>query len=313
MTGAVLKRTLERAMSWSLTPVLTRRQGGRILVLAYHNIVPEGGAAGGDASLHLPRERFAAQLDALRETHRVVSLDRALDLLMAGAPAASSPVAVVTFDDAYRGAMTAGLDELAERGLPATVFVSPGALGAEGFWWDQLASGDAGSSRGGSAPEVPSREELLVACAGRGGTIRERASRRGWSMARPPAHARPVTEEELREGAGRRGVTFGSHGWSHANLAELGRERRAEELERSLRWLESEMGDAALPVLSYPYGRCSRATVEAARRTGYRAAFRIEGGICPPRGADPHRLPRTNVPAGVSLDGFRLRTLGVLE
>lgn len=325
----MLKQAAERILARGLAPLLTRRDAGRVLVLAYHNVVPDGGNPGGDRSLHLSRRDFSDQLDAVVETHQVVPLDEALDT--AASPAAEAgneggrPRAVVTFDDAYRGAMTCGLEELERRGLPATVFVSPGMLGADGFWWDLLSSGDrrddlpagAGSFgddlAGGRGGDPADREALLRDEAGRGDAILERAREEEWPMAPQPDHARPVRRDELLEAAGRPGVTFGAHGWSHANMARLDADELEEELVRPWTWLERELGEAFLPVLAYPYGRCSDAAAGAAREAGYRAAFTVTGGSLDPADvSDSFRLPRTNIPAGVSVDGFRLRALGLL-
>ena len=111
----------------------------RPLILAYHNILPEGAPPSGDLSLHLPRSEFARQLDYLAESFEVVCLSRIVD-----ESPGDRPRLAITFDDAYRGAVKLGIHELTERNLPATVFVAPGLLGSPGFWWDQYARPDQG-------------------------------------------------------------------------------------------------------------------------------------------------------------------------
>lgn len=320
----MLKRAVESALARGLGPWLERRSRASVAVLAYHNVVPEGGEPGADASLHLPLREFRRQLDALEETHRVVSLDEALEALEDATHSPNTPPqAAITFDDAYRGTMTCGLDELARRGLPATVFVSPGVLGTEGMWWDRIrldaelegeSAGRTKSARGSEAVgmSASSREVLLTEEAGLTEEALRRASEERWPVAEAPLHARPVSEEKLREAAGCAGVSFGAHGWSHANLAVLNRDELREELLRPLAWLRDRLGDAALPVLAYPYGRWTPEVETAAREAGYRAAFRVSGGRLDPRSAPPYSLPRINVPAGVSVDGFRLRVHGLL-
>lgn len=319
----MLKRAVESALARGLRPWLERRSRASVAVLAYHNVVPEGGEPGADASLHLSFGDFRRQLDALEETHRVVSLEEALQALEAASPQETpQPQAVITFDDAYRGAMTCGLEELDRRGLPATVFVSPGVLGTEGMWWDRVrldgqheeeAAGRVESANDPEAGEASSsREVLLTEEAGLTGEALRRAGEERWPVAEAPLHARPVSAEELRDAAGCAGVSFGAHGWSHANLAVLDRDELREELLRPLAWLRDRLGDAALPVLAYPYGRWTPEVEAAAREAGYRAAFRVSGGRLDPRSEPPYSLPRINVPAGVSVDGFRLRVHGLL-
>jgi len=63
----------------------------RSLVLAYHNVVPEGqDEAAGERSLHLPRAAFVA-LDRLMETDEVVPVERIGDPVSAFDRASPSP------------------------------------------------------------------------------------------------------------------------------------------------------------------------------------------------------------------------------
>lgn len=319
----MLKRAVEQLLASGLAPFQSRRNRGGVLVLAYHNVVPAGASPVGDRSLHLSRKSFGDQLDVLQDRHCVVSLEDVIrpgdgtqdeDPGRADRPDRRLRV-VITFDDAYRGAMTCGLDELSRRGLPATVFVSPGTLGADGFWWDKLAmiqgsTGDGTKGGDGSSARRLDREFLIEEKAGRGSTILSHARRVGRPFGPAAEHARPVSEDELVRSARRPGVTFGAHGWSHANLAQLSDGELRQELTRPLRWLREKLGDAALPALAYPYGRYSACAGDAARRAGYRAAFTVDGGPFEPKEEDRLFLPRTNIPAGVSLDGFRLRLMG---
>ena len=267
------------------------------MVLAYHDIVPRGQPhTGGDASLHLSQEDFARQLDILVESHTVVTLDSILD------PNEHSrrPRAAITFDDAYQGALSAGVDELVKRGLAATIFVAPGLL-AEETWWDSL------GSRGLLSSET--RDFALRELAG----DRERVL--SWARAAgAPALCSPYrlgNESEVLAAALQPGITLGAHTWSHRNLAALSAAELQRELVQPLAWLTARAG-ALLSALTYPYGIASPAVERAAAAAGYEMAFRVDGGafnrrLAPPRFA----LPRLNVPAGLSPDGFRLRLAGM--
>lgn len=306
MTGhvrSVLKRLVERTLVATGVPELIRRaRRGRDIILAYHNVVPEGERPGGDRSLHLPRASFARQLDLLVETHRVVGLSA---LIEQEADDRGPPLAAITIDDAYRGALTAGLEELGARGLPCTVFVPPGLLGVASLWWDALASGS------GAVP-ARLRETALTRCRGRQEEIERWAEEQGLRPGRQPEHAGIVREEELVDAAGREQVTVGSHGWSHANLACLDADELREELRRPLAWLGDRFGDDVVPWLSLPYGRWNERAVSAAREAGYRGVLDLSGKLVERGGEESSsRIPRRNIPAGVSPDGFRLRTSGL--
>ncbi|HEU4588615.1 MAG TPA: polysaccharide deacetylase family protein [Gemmatimonadales bacterium] len=298
---AVLKGVVEAVLARGGPATLARvgRRGGT-LVLAYHNIVPDGTTPLGDRSLHLPLSRFAAQLDLLQRWTEVVPLEQ-LDL-----PAPDGrPRAVITFDDAYRGAVTLAVDALAARRLPATIFVTPGLLGDRAFWWDRLAG------ETGLPPDV--REHALHDLRGEGDLVVQWAAGRGMALADVPPAARSATEAELEQALQRHpGLTVAVHTWTHPNLALLPPERVESELAQSHRWLADRFGARARPWVSYPYGAYSDAVERTAAKLGMTGAFRIEGGWTRPGADAPHRRARFNVPSGLSDDGFALRLAGLI-
>jgi peptidoglycan/xylan/chitin deacetylase (PgdA/CDA1 family) len=293
---------VETGLLWSGAARLRRAQHrSRVLVLAYHNVVPDDQVVAGDASLHLPRARFVAQLESLRRSHDVVALETILASSSAGR---RRPRAVITFDDAYRGAVTVGVDELARRGLPATIFVAPAFVDGASFWWDCL-----GDRRGGEvAPGV--REHALAALGGDDAAVRGWAVEQGISFHTPARAAVCATVDELAAAARYPGITFGSHTWSHPNLAALDITEVRQQVERPLTWLR-ERFENVVPWLSYPYGLTSPAVEAVVREAGYSGALRVDGGWIPERIARPFALPRYNVPAGLSDVGFQLRSSGL--
>jgi peptidoglycan/xylan/chitin deacetylase (PgdA/CDA1 family) len=297
-----LKRRAERALSsagagWAMR----HRVRGKRLILAYHGIIPDGVSPAGERALFIREHDFAAQLDTILELVDVAPLDRIDD------QGDGRPRVAITFDDAYRGAVTVGLKELTRRGLPATVFVSPARLNGHVFWWDALADSQ------GNLDDVIRRCALneFRGCD-------ERVRRWAAAAALPtseglPAYAQTATEPELRAGLALEGITVGSHTWSHSNLASLSAAEVAIELERSRDWLRSEFGDKAIDWLAYPYGVDSRNARRAAADAGYRGALRIAGGWHRPSDVSPFARPRLNVSAGVSRAGFRARLLGAVR
>lgn len=297
--NTTLKHVAERLLVGSGVARVTRRRlRHRTLVLAYHNVLPDDQPLSGDMSLHLPRREFGRQLDILAETHEVVPLHD----LSASSRLSGRPRAVITIDDAYEGALTCGVDELVARGMPATIFVSPALLGSV-TWWDILAE------QGGGAVPGDRRREALHALGGQTRTILGAAhvDQRESTTTRLP---RIGTESQLLEAAARRGITLGSHSWSHPNLSSLSPSDLELELARPLQWLQSRFR-TVVPWLSYPYGLFNDTVQNAAERTGYSGAFRIDGGWVADPAVSRYAIPRLNVPAGVSRDGFRLRLSGL--
>jgi peptidoglycan/xylan/chitin deacetylase (PgdA/CDA1 family) len=293
----MLKSTIERVIVGSgAAAVAARRRKGSTLILAYHDIVPDGATVAGDRSLHLPQAAFGRQLDAIRETCDVIALAD----IRRPSPGGTRPRVVITFDDAYRGAVTAGVEELAARGLPATIFVSPAFIGGRTFWWDAV-----------TALDPASRDHALAACRGVDAAVRAWAADAGQTLRDGAPWAVAATEAELGRAAATDGMTLGSHTWSHPNLQALSVEEVRDELRRPLEWLRSHPG-TVLPWLSYPYGLVSAVAEDEARAAGYEGTLRIAGGWVAPGGRSAFDLPRLNIPAGVSQDGFRLRLAGLI-
>jgi peptidoglycan/xylan/chitin deacetylase (PgdA/CDA1 family) len=305
-TRTVVKQLAEKSIIMTGGARMSRhRRRHEVLVLAYHNIVPTGEPAAGDGSLHLAQRDFAQQLDLLRQTHDVIPLMSLFDSPILGARPRTRPRAVITFDDAYRGAMTAGIAELRRRQMPATMFVTPAYVGGHPFWWDVLTAPDAAAL----SPEL--RNTGLTLDAGKDARIVERARNQGMAASSPPANARCANEGELAAALDYPGLTYGSHTWSHPNLARLTPGELAHEMTAPREWLQ-RYGDRVVPAISYPYGCANTMVWEAAETAGYIAGFMIDGGWVTKPHDTPYRLPRMNVPAGVSADGFALRAAGVI-
>jgi peptidoglycan/xylan/chitin deacetylase (PgdA/CDA1 family) len=295
-----LKALVERGLVRSGAATASRAAvRGRALILAYHNILPDGDRPAGEVSLHLPRRTFADQLETLREHCEVVPLPQVLE----PGSMADRPRVAITFDDAYLGAVQIGLEELRRRGLSATIFVTPGMLGRRSFWWDALAG------PGGSIAE-PLRRHALEQCRGEDETVRRWARDAGHPLAAPGEAFRTAREDELLAAAGDPLVTLGVHTWSHPNLTRLTPAEAVRELRRPLEWLRERVR-TALAWVAYPYGLWSPAVATAAADAGLDAGLRVNGGWIPRRGVDRAAIPRSNVPAGLSLDGFRLRLAGI--
>jgi peptidoglycan/xylan/chitin deacetylase (PgdA/CDA1 family) len=106
-------------------------------------------------------------------------------------------------------------------------------------------------------------------------------------------------------------MALASHTWSHPNLCRIARERVDQELRLPLEWLQARF-DRVVNWMSYPYGISSPEIESLVQESGYEGALRVEGGwLTGPPVSQSFRLPRFNVPAGISLDGFALRLAGL--
>lgn len=302
----LIKSALERvAVGTGLTSALLEWGQPSTAILAYHNVLPAGSTPSGDLALHVDQARFAEHLDRLTQTHDVVPLCD----VFAEWDDSDRPKAVLTFDDAYVGALTVGLGEVTARSLPATVFVAPGLLGAEAFWWDTLASDD----RKPLAPSI--RHHALSEHAGEQDRVLQWATSENLSRASVGSLARPADLNLLRRAAELPGVTLGSHTWGHPNLSALAPQQCRAEVERGHVGLVDALEGRGRVInwLAYPYGLASDAAVTAAGKIMTGATL-VTGGLARQRRRpEPHplRLPRVSVPRGLSADGLSLRLAGM--
>jgi len=298
----VLKHGLEMALSSSAASRMARhRIRGKRLIIAYHGIVPEGEQPAGEQALFVRQAEFGAQLDVLAEFADVAPLDR-IDETGDGRPRVA-----ITFDDGYRGAVRQGVEELAKRGFPATIFIAPGLLDGHIYWWDAL-------SHGRSSLDQSIRDYALHALAGSDTRVRTWAIEAGLSSSDAlPAYAQTASSDELRAALEFPGITVGSHTWSHLNLASLSPAEVVAEIERPRQWLLAKFGEKAIPWLAYPYGLDGTEVHRAAANASYVGALRINGGWHRATDVSAFARPRLNVPGGLSLAGFRARLVGSLR
>lgn len=283
--------------------IVRRLSRTRGVCFAFHNVVPDRIDFRGERSLHLPLSRFVGFLDHLTEHYRIVPVDE-----LAGGVGDDSvrPRAALTFDDAYRGGVCIGLPEVVRRELPATVFVSPSFVGGSAFWWDVL-----GEQLGGSIPRHM-REHALDELHGDDELVRRWIGAGPAQARRIPDVARCASERELKDAAGLPGVSLGGHGWSHRNLTRLAPSALEAELKEPLEWLRRRFL-CTVPWLSYPYGLSTERVRRAAARAGYRGGLTLEGGGIGAGPASLLTMPRINVPAGLTSEGFALRAAGLIR
>lgn len=298
--NAALKHLAEGVLVRSGVERFVRRtRRGRTVVLAYHNVLPNGEAPSGDKNLHLAQRDFSRQLDVVAETHDVISIE-ALGHLP---PPSSRPRVVITFDDAYAGALTVGVEELVKRGMPATIFVAPGLIDSVS-WWDSLAEHTQGVIDGDL------RRYVLESLGGNADSVLRWTNSKFEVSSSKLNLPRIGTMTQLADAASQREFTIGSHTWSHPNLCALADADLGAELSRSDRWLRSRFS-SVVPWLSYPYGLYNESVTRAIASAGYLGAFRIDGGWLQRSLSLPsYALPRLNIPSGLSLNGFRLRLAG---
>lgn len=105
----------------------------RAAILLYHRVAePEADPW----RLAVARDRFAEQVDVLREGFKPIPLRELVEKLDDGLP---ERAVAITFDDGYADNLESAVPLLERAGLPATFFLTTAMLGKNGeFWWDDL-------------------------------------------------------------------------------------------------------------------------------------------------------------------------------
>jgi peptidoglycan/xylan/chitin deacetylase (PgdA/CDA1 family) len=240
-----LKQSLKAAGARTLGRLTARPGSPRVVVLCFHSVHPAKSFASATPEL------FERQLAWLSEHCDLVPLADALERAREG-PSARVAVAV-TFDDGYEDNYVHAFPLLVRYGVPATIFVTVGAV-----------EGD---------EAVLTRLEQLR------GATRDEVATLGWSQI-----------DEMRAA----GISFGSHTYSHPNLARLADDAVRSELATSKAIMEERL-QAPVDEFAYPFGKRGRhfteATVAAVRDAGYgRAAAVLFRRVRP--GDSPFALPR---------------------
>jgi len=237
-------------------------------------------------------EHFADHVDVLAASGRRVF---SVTDLVAGHRAGTLPkgAIAISFDDGYVDNLRVAAPTLAQRDLPATVFVATAAMGSgRMMWWDEL-----GDVLGHDPAEYERRWRAMLEL----GEDERRGEMDSVLDGRSIAGSddrRMMNREEVRTLDRDTTIEVGSHTVTHSSLPTLSMAARDDELRRSRHDLE-ELLERRVETLAYPYGHTDASCAAAARAAGYTAAVTTVGA--PVRAADdPLLVPRFLVP---DLDG----------
>jgi peptidoglycan/xylan/chitin deacetylase (PgdA/CDA1 family) len=299
-----------------LTTYHRLRNRRALTVIMFHRVLGRGDRrwAYCDPEYTIADDLFARCLEFFAAHYHIVSLD---DVLAPGIHLPDHPL-LITFDDGWADHEQVALPILAERGLPAVVFVAADAVDlAEPtpFWEIQLLHAfrrgalgrtELGSlwyaTSGGEPPAFTELDDARALVARLYALAPERVP--GVLAPYAAALATPgdrhlMNQDELAN-LTRHRIAIGGHGAKHRPLARV--VDAAEDLRRSQAELSRRLG-APVPTMSFPHGSYDRATVDAARAAGFRALFTSDPILNPvPRGAEvPALLGRIGFdPAGIT-------------
>jgi peptidoglycan/xylan/chitin deacetylase (PgdA/CDA1 family) len=217
----------------------------------------------------------------------------------------------ITFDDGYADNLDGALPILEHHGVPATVFVTTGAVAAgREFWWDELeqvllgpqviAPDDAAWTVEQSRAPSPRHDRYRRLChawrtlevSAREAGLRAIAEAGGARIEVRPSH-RPLSADEVALLAASPLIDVGAHTISHTALAALTPEQQWAELHGARCQLEAWTG-RPVSHLAYPFGgrgEVSRAVEQVARDAGFTVACTTQPGAVAAT-TNLYRVPR---------------------
>jgi peptidoglycan/xylan/chitin deacetylase (PgdA/CDA1 family) len=299
-----------------LSTVQRRAMGGRrVLILSYHRVVGSYAAEERTSlnTLNIERETFRKHLEALHETHDIVSLEDALAVLDGSRPA-NRDVAVITFDDGYRDVYTHAFPVMRELRVPAVVYVPSAFMGTNRrLGHDRLyAALRSMEDRGLSAISVgvggQGQRFLLEALNGGANAFvalerliarfptpalldlaSDLESRLGLTYAEASEGQLPMTWEMLRE-MDAHGVITGAHTADHTVLTNQRLDDARREIAQCKQVLEKNL---RVPIKHFAYcnGFYSAGVAQALKAEGFISAVTTEDMPNVP-GIDPYALKR---------------------
>jgi len=280
----------------------------RLAILCYHRI----GTGGVPFYSQLAAENFEAQMYYLRKNYRVLSLDQLIQEMKQ--PTNLEPAVAVTFDDGYRGLFAEAFPILTAHQIPATIFLTVGAIETgEVAWYDriflalQVAPGntfdieldqprhfdlDSSASRMQAAAEI-------ISC------LRAFSPERRKKCCLDLENRIPLPEDQLR---GRMltwdqirvmhhgGISFGAHTMTHPVVSRLSPVEMEWEILESKRILENRLS-APVRHFAFPFGKqeeCGDAAVSLLAGNGFASAATTEWGLNSV-GTNPLQLRRVQI------------------
>lgn len=301
-----------------------RRQAGgrRVVVLGYHRVTDDfkRESRRGIESCLISRETFRQHVAWLAARFELATMSRALEVL-AGDARPTRDLAVITFDDGYQDVLDHALPVLRSFNAPATIYVSSGVVGTEGFFpHDRLYA----LLRIRERSEVmrqrtPPFSRALLEKPWRGSERTAKQWLHDLLQERPPEEIERLCDE-LSIASGRLGTTLpstmralgwdgvralkaggfeiGAHTTSHAVLTNVPENEALRDLVASRETIEREI-DAPVRHFAYCNGYYNDGLIRALRDAGYLSAVTTEDRVNR-LGSDPFRVARRVVWEGTA-------------
>lgn len=283
----------------------------RLIVLAYHKVLPRGKEAGA-----VQPEHFASQLRALGRLFTFVTPEEAMEALGQDGPRPRRYPVLLSFDIGYEHVLRYAVPVLRRQNIPGLLFLSTGLIGSRDLLWpdevsaliertpqERLSLRFRGWEEVYPLPHLPARRKVAALLKQRlkrlpyeefASFLKEIRARVGLAPLIAGEEERLLDWEGVRQ-AEEAGLQPASHGARHLMLSRLPDETLTEELATSQAQLAARLGSRSL-YLAYPNGErgdYDERSRLVARSAGFLYAFTMEPRIASAKD-DPLALPRVS-------------------
>ena len=243
------------------------------IIFCYHNLSIE--SQSDDVYLvHLNFSIFQKQILLLRKYFYFTKLSHFFSEMHE----LKKPLAVITFDDGYKGVLELGFPFLKKLNIPATVFIcTDPTLRGVAYPWDLLRRW-AALKKGVEKEFIYKLNSLLLSIPGD----------KRWKIYKEMFKEKlPEVMQELRplymsvsdiKCLLSEGWEVGAHTVSHPYLTEIADEQKKAEIAKCKQELEDLLG-IEIPYFAYPAGRYDQITKKMVQDSGYKLAFSLDNKV----------------------------------
>lgn len=328
-----VKAGVRRALASDLVyPWLRRRAGTNAAThfLTYHTLGADDERINAWTVLRV--SDFLRQIDDLRRSFDIVSIDEALARHQNGQTHTERPRVVLTFDDGHTGWFDHLLPLVVRERLPVTLYVATSHI-ADGkpYWFDRVMNALQvaravrvdltayglstwtldGEAHADNWQTVSSLLEHLKSCDEdtRRACVDAIEKQTATARRNDVAPLRPLSVEQLRHLASSPHVTLGSHTQGHELLDQIAFDEAVQSIRLSRQTLRDWTG-RSVDHFAFPNGNYNPTLVDAVRQGGFRsAATTVQKPFR--HGDNVFEIPRYSIGRFDSIDRFRLKFIGL--
>jgi len=289
-------------------------------ILMFHSVAEDADAAWIDPRNRIGPMTFRHHIAFLASHRRVISIDELASALREGRTVPQGSV-VITIDDGYRDTLTVAAPILAERGLPATIYLATGYVSREeNQWIDQLYSAFSTRTRQrlrlageedwrdirepkacGTAYRSVAGKLLEASHEGRQ-SILDRLNDELAPEGRPPRLTLSWDEvRELRRSYPLIGI--GGHTRDHIDLSSIAPDAASLEIAACALDVKNALGESPRH-FSFPYNRTGIGLEKALEGSGFDTAATSGPNVLIGPGTSRYALPRIEAPESGTRLGF---------